>query len=216
MANVSRIQGFLPKYHLGGASWNGQTQLFPVPAADGTAIFIGDVVKYGTPFANAAGVTVGGYDTEGMATVISVGTGTINAGTSIVGVAVGFSVDPTARYQRSRLASTARLVYVITDPTVVYEIEEDAVTTPIGVGSVGMNASFTGGTGDAARFTSTSVLISASLANTSTLPLRVAGLVKRPNNALNGGTASTDPGKYEVFFNATGVAFGGVGILAHS
>lgn len=216
MANVSRIQGFLPKYHLGGASWNGQTQLFPVPAADSTAIFVGDCVKYGSPFANAAGVIVGGYDTEGMATVINVGTGTISAGTSIVGIAVGFSVDPTARYQRSRLASTARLAYVVTDPTVVYEIEEDAVTTPIAVASVGQNANFTGGTGDTTRFTSTSTLISTSVATTATQPLRLMGLVKRPNNALNTGGTGTDPGKWEVFFNASGLSFGGVGILAHS
>lgn len=216
MANVSRIQGFLPKYHIGGASWNGQTQLFPVPAADGTAIFIGDCVKYGTPFGNAAGVQVAGYDTEGMATVINVGTGTISAGTSIVGVCVGFSVDPTARYQRSRLASTARLAYVITDPTVVYEIEEDAVTTPIAVASIGMNAPFTGGTGDTTRFTSTSVIISASATTTATLPLRIMGLVKRPTNALNTGGTATDQAKYEVLFNATGISLGGAGILAHS
>ncbi len=214
MAQVSTKAGFLPRYHLGGAAWNGQVQMFAVPAADGTALFIGDMVKYGTPFANAAGVTVGGVNTEGMATVINNGTGTISAGTSLVGVVVGFSVDPTARYQRSRLASTARLAFVVTDPTVVYEIEEDAVTSNVTVAMIGMNSTFTGGTGDTARFTSTSNLISAAPTTTSTYPLRILGLSNRPGNAL--GLSSSDFAKFDVLINASGVSFGGVGILAHS
>jgi hypothetical protein len=216
MANVSRKQGFLPVRTLDNASWDGATQLFYVDSADGTAIFVGDAVKYGSPFAGGAGKTIAGFDCEGLASVISVGTGTINAGTSIVGVAVGFSVDPTARYQRSRLASTNRLVYVAPALSTIFEIEEDAVTTPIGVGGVGQNASFTGGTGDTTLFTSTSVIISTSVATTATLPLRIMGLAKRPNNALNAAGAGSDPGKYQVFFNASGVSAGGAGILAHS
>jgi hypothetical protein len=199
MANVSRIQGFLPKSHLSGAPWNGQTQLFYVDSADSTAIFVGDAVKFGSPWAGGAGKTVGGYDVEGLASVINVGTGVISTQIAI-GVAVGFSVDPTARYQRSRLASTNRLVYVVTDQTVVYEIEEDAVTTPIALGSISLNATFNGNAGNTTTFLSASTLVSSTVANTTTFPLRINGLTKRPNNALNAAGGGSDPGKFDVYF----------------
>ena len=219
LLNVSRKQGFLPVRHLNGSPYNGQVQLMNVLAGDGTAIFVGDAVKYDTSGSGALGVTVSGVDIEGLPSCISVGTGTISAGTSIVGVAVGFSVDPTARYQRSRLASTARLVYVVDAFDVFFEIQEDGVTTPITAAQIGTNGSFTGGTGDTTLFTSTSVLISTSFTTTSTLPLRLQSLVKRPGMNLsvnNSASASPDPAKFLVTFNATGVSAGGVGILAHS
>jgi hypothetical protein len=96
----------------------------------------------------------------------------------------------------------------------VYEVEEDAVSSNVTVGMIGMNSNYTGGTGDTTRHTSTSVLISASPTTTSTLPLRILGLSNRPGNTL--GLASTDFAKFDVLFNASGVSFGGVGILAHS
>ena len=171
---------------------------------------VGDVVKYAGS-AGVAGQVVAGMDVEGVATVTKA-TGTVTAGTSLAGVVVGFSADPTNLANKYRLASTSRLAYVVTDPTVVFEVQEDAVTTPLAAADIGLNTSFSAGTGTTSTGVSTGQIVSASKAGTSTLPIRILGLVKRPDNAFNTGGAGTDPAKFEVIFNASGVAFGGAGI----
>lgn len=45
MANVSRVNGFTPVQHLDGSPYNGQFRTYSVPASDGTALGVGDVVK---------------------------------------------------------------------------------------------------------------------------------------------------------------------------
>ena len=45
MANTSRINGFKPVKHLNGAPYNGQANLYEVPAGEAVPVFIGDLVK---------------------------------------------------------------------------------------------------------------------------------------------------------------------------
>ena len=45
MANTSRISGFRPVKHSTGAPYNGQANLYYFPSTDGTAAYVGDVVK---------------------------------------------------------------------------------------------------------------------------------------------------------------------------
>jgi len=45
MPNVSRINGFKPVKHVNGSPYNGQANIYFVPATDGTALFVGDPVK---------------------------------------------------------------------------------------------------------------------------------------------------------------------------
>lgn len=210
MANINAPKGFAPKRHLDGSPYNGQYQTFLLDSGDGTAVFIGDVVKFAGS-SGVAGQTVGGMDVEGVATITKA-TGVVNAGTSIVGVVVGFNPDPTNLANKYRVASTSRLAYVVVDPSVVYEVQEDAVTTPIAAASVGLNATFNGGTGTTSTGVSTATMVSSTVAGTATFPLRILGLVKRPDNAFNTGGAGTDPAKFEVIFNASGIAIGGAGV----
>jgi hypothetical protein len=211
MPNINAPKGFVPVRHLNGSPYNGQFQTFLVDSGDATALFVGDVVKFAGS-SGVAGQVVNGMDVEGMATVNKVGTGVINAGTSIVGVVKGFLPDPTNLASKYRAASTSRIALVVTDPTVVYEVQEDAVTTPIAAASVGLNATFNGGTGNTTTGISTATMVSSTVASTSTFPLRILGLVKRPDNAFNTGGAGTDQAKFEVIFNASGMSFGGAGI----
>jgi len=96
MANVSRVNGFTPVKHLNGSPYNGQYNRYTVPASDGTALGVGDVVKL---LASSAG----GYKNVTKAA----------AGDAIVGVVVGFDIVPDAlNTPQFRAASTLRTVYV--------------------------------------------------------------------------------------------------------
>lgn len=198
MANISAPKGFVPVRHLDGANWDGRTVPFLVDSGDGTAIYIGDVVKFAGS-AGSAGQIVGGYDCEGMATVIRVASGT--AGQDIAGVVVGFSPDPTDLMAKHRKASTSRVAHVVVDPTVVYECQEDADTTPIAAASIGLAFTFTTTAGSATTGVSAMALDSSQTANTATFPLKLLGLSKKVGNRLNVDGAGLDPGTFDVIFN---------------
>lgn len=198
MANADRPSGFKPVMHLNGSPYNGQFQYFLCPSADSVAVFVGDVVKGGGT-SGAAGLVVAGMDCEGMQTCARDTSAT--TGASIVGVVRGFLPDPTRLDLKHRLASTNRVALVVTDPTVIYEAQEDADTTPIAQASVGLNAAIATTAGNATTGVSGMEIDSSSVETTATLPLKIIGLVKRPDNALNTGGAGTDNAKFLVMFN---------------
>ncbi len=198
MANASRPRGFVPVRHLSGAPWNGQTQDFLVLAADGTAIYIGDLVQLeGT--SGPAGLVVAGQDCEGMMSVERATPGT--AGQDLIGVVVGFSPDPTNLMNKHRVASTNRIAHVVVDPTVVYEIQEDADTTPITATEIGLAYTFTTTAGSATTGLSGMELDSSEQSNTATFPLKLLGLSKRVGNAFNTGGSGVDKGTFDVCLN---------------
>lgn len=198
MANIVAPRGFSPKRHINGSPYNGQHQLFLIPASDATAVFVGDVVKT-QGAAAAAGTIVNGVNCEGIQQCIKVATGA--TGQDILGVVVGFYPDVTNLTNRYRLASTNRLAMVSTDVTIIYEVQEDAVTSVIAPADVGLTFTFNVGTGVTATGQSNSTVISNTKTNAATAPLKLVGLVKRPDNAFNTGGAGTDPSKLEVLFN---------------
>jgi hypothetical protein len=198
MANVSRPLGFIPIRHFDGSPYNGKLVACVIPASDGTAVFRGDVVvaagnSYG------AGHIIAGMDAEGLPFVTRATVGT--TGQNIFGVVKDFLVDPTNLQLKYRLASTDRIALVCREPDVVYELQEDAVTTPIAPASIGLNAAFSLGAGNTATGNSTMQIVSTSVAVTATLPLKVLGLVKRVDNAFNTAGAGSDNAKFEVMFN---------------
>ncbi len=201
MANAMRPNGFRPVRHLDGSSWNGATVPYLIDSGDGTATFVGDMLQHGLS-SGAAGQIVGGLDCEGMPMAIQATPGT--AGQDNVGVVVGFSVDPTNPMLRHRAANTNRIAYVVTDPSVVYEIQEDALGTPIAAASIGLAFTYVIGSGNTATGQSASVLDSSELSNTATFPLKLLGLSKRVGNRLNVDGAGVDAGVFDVALN-TGV-----------
>jgi hypothetical protein len=199
MANVSSPRGFVPVRHLDGSPWNHATKDFLVDSGDATALFIGDPVKIAGS-SGVAGQVVAGNDVEGMATITRCASG--SAEQAFVGVVVGFSPDPNNLMQVSRLASTNRIAHVVVDPTVVYEIQEDGVTSNIAAADIGLNFTFSTTAGSAVTGISGIQLVSNVKTNLVTAPCKLLGLVKRPDVAF--GLASTDKAKFEVMFN-TGV-----------
>lgn len=197
MANVDRAQGFLPVRHITGAAWNGLVSMALIPAANGAACFIGDVVEH-NGVGGAAGVIVNGINCEGMPTVKH--STLTTTGQANYGVVVGFLPDPNNLTTRHRLASTNRIALVVTDPTVVFEVQEDADTTPIASGDIGCAVGIVTTAGNTTTGVSAMALDSSTVASTATLPFKIVAMVPRPDNALSTGT--TDKAKFEVIFNA--------------
>lgn len=179
MANVDRPRGLIPVKMITGAPWNGQVSTYMVDDGNGTAIFIGDLVKQVSTGSGAAGETVYGRDVEGLMHVVQAA-----AGDAVIGVVVGFSPDPDNLTRYHRAASTDRLVYVVDDPNVVFEIQEVSGGTALTAADVGLNANVVVGTGSSTTGWSAMELDNASEATTATLQLKILGLSPRPDNAI--------------------------------
>lgn len=197
MANTNKVNGFRPVRYLNGAPWNGQANKYVIPAGNGTATFIGDLVK-----ADATG------DDAGYQTVVQAA-----ASNAVLGVIVGMEVTPgsldTPQY---RAASTRRVVWVADDPNLIFEAQEDGDTDPLETTDIGLNINVVVGAGSTVTGASGMQIDSDTAATTATLPLRLMGLVQRPDNEnvlSAGGQAYT---RWEVKINnhqlgsSTGVA----------
>lgn len=177
MANTDAAFGLKPVGHLNGSPWNGKVNMYYVPASYGTAIYVGDPVTDDAA-AGAAGVTVNGIDVEGMPAIAAA-----TAGSTIRGVVVGFLPLQSNLETLHNPASTARIALVCDDPDVIFEIQEDSVTSTVQAAEVGMNADFIYAAGSATTGRSAVELDSSSAVST-TANLRILGLAKRPGNIL--------------------------------
>src|ERR1700677_4057245 len=135
MANVSRINGFRPVKHFDGSAWNGQVNRYVTATADATPIFNGDLVTLAavtdTPGSTPFQGNVGG--TQGITKA------TIGASNPVVGVAVGFMINPlNLNSPQYRLASTQVYVLVVDDPTVVFAVQSAVAPTPTDLNSNGV------------------------------------------------------------------------------
>ncbi len=204
MANVSRVQGFRALRHSSGSPYNGSGIPMLAPASMSVAIFMGDVVNFGGT-AGAAGTVVSGMDVEGMPTVIQSANTTTSDG--VAGVVVGILQDTTLPTKYAAASGPARIVLV--EPVwsgVVYECQEDGVGNNIAATAIGANIGFNSGAGSTVTGLSAYSLDSSVTATTSTYPLKLLGLVKRPDNAL--GLSTTDLGKFEVIWNPAASSVG--------
>ena len=169
MANTSRVNGFRPVKYLNGAPWNGQVTRYSIPASDGTALFVGDLVK--------ASATA---DSEGVRGVIQAA-----ASDAVLGVVVGFESSMTSLdTPQYRVASTLRYALVVDDPNVIFEAQEDGATDPLEMVDAGLNVDFVVGAGSTTTGASGMQIDSNTEAVTATLPLKLIGPAKRPDNEL--------------------------------
>lgn len=162
MANLNAPNGFSPVKQLTGAPFNNQINAYYVPATDGTAIGIGDVVKL------AAGTTFDAPSNQNLKNVTRL---TTPATDVPVGVVVGFNFNPDNLMQKGRAANTARIVYVADSPETLFAAQSDA--TGIAAANIGLNATITVGTVDAVTGVTNAVVTGP--AATATLPLELVG-----------------------------------------
>ena len=198
MANVDRPQGLRPLRYASGAPYNGACNMYLMPAAASGATFIGDLVKPYTA-GGTAGTVVNGYDCEGMRTCV-----VSTAGDVSIGVVIGFLPLQTNLETRHRVTLTNRIALVADDPNLVFEIQEVSGGTALASTEVGLNGNVVVGSGNATTGISGMELNNVGTDTTSTLNLRILGLVKRPDNAYG------EHAKWEVMINShslnTGVA----------
>lgn len=200
MPNIDAPKGFWPVRRNDGSPWSGQVEHYLIPSTDATAVFIGDIVD-AAGSAGGAGTYVSGINVEGMPTVTRHTSAT--TGQAIVGVVVGFKVAPgTALLDvKHRAASTNRVAMVALARDNIFEVQEDADTTPIAAASIGLNAGLILTAGSATTGLSAMEIDSSTVATTATLPVRVLGLSRRVGNAFNTGGSNTDQAVFEVKFN---------------
>lgn len=186
MANVSRVNGFRPVKHLNGSPYNGQANIYEVPAGEAIPVFIGDLVKLSdsAPTSNYPAV-------ESVSTATTAVTG--NAAVAVVGAVVGIfnsKVDVDGKMTTGsvsldipiyRPASTKQYVLVADAPDLIFEAEAAA---SVALASIGLNADISsaaqtagGGTGTSGQGVSTTAPSS-----TATRPLTIVGFSTRTDN----------------------------------
>lgn len=181
MASVSRINGFRPVKTISGSPWNGQGNVYFVPASDSSVIMVGDAVKLLGDARAATGVPT--VTRVSAATDIPVG---IVVGILFSGVGDTGNVPPVTDLNTPvyRRASTDRYLLVCDDPTVVYEVQYagTSVAAATITANVGLNGQFTTTAGNTSTGASGMQLDSSGLATTATLPLKIVGFPNRPDN----------------------------------
>lgn len=174
MANTDSPFGFKPVKHLNGAPWNGKVNVYYIPSTDGTATFVGDAVK----LAGSADST-GKYPTIAQAAATN----------AICGVVVGFAdnpyvgINPDYPNRRYRPAYTAMYAFVVDDPFVIFEVQEDSTGNSITADMVGLATDIVVGSGSTTTGRSAMELDSSDTA-TAAGQCRIMRLVNREDNAL--------------------------------
>jgi len=174
MAIVASPYGLRAINLIGGLPYAGSTRLFPIASGYATNIFNGDLVSF------AAGTLTRTAGTTGLSNVIGV----------FVGVTY---TDPNLKYKVFRQYYPASTVatdiqaYVIDDPKVLFQIQGSAAVV---AANIGKNANIVNTAGSTTTGNSAIALDSASIATTSTFPLRLVDFVNGPFSTL--GDAFTD------------------------
>lgn len=185
MANTSKINGFRPVKHLNGSPYNGQANLYEVPAGETVPVFVGDLVKLsdsaataGVPacesFCAASSQVVSGN-------VLGAVVGIINAKQDpLDGNMTGGSIALDTPVYRA--ASTKQFVLVADSPDLIFEAEADA---SVALASVGLNADVGASAHTTPLITGASpmyVYSTTAPSASATRPLQIMGIVKRPDN----------------------------------
>jgi hypothetical protein len=174
MANTDAAFGFKPVGHALGLDWTQCVNPYYFAAGESTATFKYDLVSLA-----GSSDTLGEYPTIAQ---------TAAAG-AILGVVIGFSntpyisADVTNLARKYRPASTAMYGWVVDDPFVIYEAQEDSADNDMDADMVGLATDIAVGSGDTTTGISAMELDSSDTA-TGAGQMRILGLVRRGTNAL--------------------------------
>ncbi len=180
MGNINAPFGIRP-INDNGTPWNGQGRMVFFPTSQSGNIFLGDPL-----------VPLGGGDAFG---VPAVGIASAGGGATVLGGFIGVCNGPAAGGNATstltrdlpvyRQASIANYGFVCDDPNQLYAIQEDSVGGAMAAASADFgNADLVAGSGSTVTGFSGWQLDSSTLQTTSTLQLRILGLLRGPNNAI--------------------------------
>ena len=175
MANQNAVNGLIPTTTDYGGEYLSKLRRICFLASDGTATFIGDLIKL-----------TGDSSADGQAEAVAQAA----AGDAAVGVLValdellpstlGEGALSTANYRR---ASTLRYGYAAFGPDVIYSCQEDSVGGSIATTSSGQNINVIVGSGNTVTGLSGMQLDSSTAATSNTLQLRLRGIDTTIGNA---------------------------------
>lgn len=170
MANADTPFGLKPVRHRNGAPYNGAFRIYSVPSSDSTAIYIGDLVtEVGTS------QTIDG--------VIYADVARSATGDVFQGVVVGV-LPVTQDSLKYRAASTQRLLAVVDDPDMLFEIQEVSGGTALTANDIGLNANVVVAAGSTVTGLSGTELNNGTEATTNTLDVKIVGFVNRADNEI--------------------------------
>src|SRR3990167_4086945 len=135
MANTSRLLGFVPVRHLSGSPYNGQSNIYEIPAADTSPVMRGDLVMLSDLDATDNFPAVERIAASGQVTSVA-----------IVGAVVGFvmatATGTVLDIPIYRAASTKRFVLVADALDLLFEVQ-DGGTVPCTRALLGSNTGIT-------------------------------------------------------------------------
>lgn len=171
MANNDNPRGLRPVTGMGSGTYSGKGTRMAFLAANGTAAFIGGLVK---------------PDGSGTADGVMAVTGNVASGDAVIGVIVGIEpvTDESTIY---REASTDRFVFVADDPNQLFEIQEDSVGGALAATNIGNTADLVGFTAGSTAFGNSTMEIDSSTATAAgdgTEDVLIVGAVRRPDNEI--------------------------------
>jgi len=175
MANLDTPFGFKPVKHLMGMPWNGKVNTYYVPVGNATAIFKGDAVK-----SDGTGDATGKFPSITQAA----------AGDLIRGVVIGFGdnpytmIHPDTPMRDYCPATTAMYAFVVDDPFVIFEVQEDSVGAALAVTAIGLSTNVVVGSGSTATGKSAMELDSSDTGTDGTGQCKILRVVDREDNAL--------------------------------
>ncbi|MBF0399956.1 MAG: hypothetical protein HQL90_04240 [Magnetococcales bacterium] len=177
MANPDTPFGLKPVRHKSGCCYDGAATAMYKNSGYGTAVYIGDPVLVVAGGSNSAAV---GEFQPGTLQEVELAA----AGGYISGVVVGIRPDPNNLQRTYSPASTEAVLFVCTDPDVLYEIQEVSGGTALTAAAVGLNASFVYAAGSTYTGLSGVELDNSTEATTQALELKIRGLVDRADNVI--------------------------------
>lgn len=177
-ANPNTPRGLVPYKYTWGQPYNGAYNVYSVPAAYGTALYIGDPV-----------IATGASDANGIPVVqiatAAGGTYLLGSVISIVdGGAPNLAEVPVTRdLPVYHPASTNQYILVADDPNLLFYIQEDSVGGSIATATAGMkNADLIAGAGSTVTGQSGWLLDSSTIATTNTLQMRIIQALRETDN----------------------------------
>lgn len=178
MPNPDAPFGFRPMRYRSGAPYNGAVNPYYIGTGDGTALFLGDPVRFAAD-SNAAFEGDGRHQPGSLPVCTRA---TAAATNPTVGVVCG--VEWLHRDSLIyRPASTEAIIYVADDPELVFWVQDDGGGTPAST-NVGLNADIVyTHAGDVAYGRSRTEINGATWATGQTLQTHIIGVARLPNNS---------------------------------
>lgn len=183
MANLNAPSGLSPVMYRNGNTWNGQTRLYGIAAADTNAYFVGDPVKIdATNFADANGIP---FVTKATAAAAMRGVVVAIGAALPYGFQGGPYINPNDLTKTSRPSGAQTINYyvaVVDDPDVIFEVQEDTSAAPGAAAQMTKNANLSFGAPATGVFVSGAMLAATSYGTGATLNLKVLQAVQRSDN----------------------------------